>query len=307
MIQTLINSRIDSLPLGVLVYSPDSAPKALVQIVHGMCEHKERYIPLMNYLASRGYASVIHDHRGHGQSVLDGQDLGYMYKGGWKAMVEDILTVQEYFRSLFPPELKLTLLGHSMGSMAVRAFTRRYDSSIDSLIVCGSPSYNPALWAGRALASLMKVFKGDRYRSRLMQKLIFGSYNRPFESEGYSSAWVCSDQDVLKEYHEDPLCHFTFTLNGFGNLLALMQYCYRSKEWKMGNPDLEVHFISGAVDPCMGSRKMFSRASELFVRAGYNKVSLKLYPSMRHEILNEKGKQEVWEDLLEYIAKDSER
>ena len=75
----------------------------------------------------------------------------------------------------------------------------------------------------------------------------------------------------------------------------------------MGNPELEVHFISGAVDPCMGSRKMFSRASELFVRAVYNKVSLKLYPSMRHEILNEKGKQEVWEDLLEYIAKDSER
>lgn len=304
MIQTVIKSRIDSLPLGVLVCTPQSAPKALVQIVHGMCEHKERYIPLMEYLSSLGYASVIHDHRGHGESVLDARDLGYMYKGGWEAMVEDILAVQEYFRSLFPSNLKFTLLGHSMGSMAVRAFVRRYDSRVDSLIVCGCPSYNPGLWAGKALAGVMKVFKGDRFRSRFMQKLVFGSYNRPFSSEGYSSAWVCSDEDVLKEYHEDPLCHFTFTLNGFINLFSLMQYCYRSKEWKMGNPGLEVHFISGAADPCMGSRKMISRAAEVFIRAGYDKVSLKLYPGMRHEILNEKGKQEVWEDFVEYIAED---
>ena len=80
----------DSLRLAGIEVAPDSGgPKGIVQLLHGMCDHKERYLPFMRFLASQGFVCVIHDHRGHGASVRDGSDLGFMYRGGWRAMVDD--------------------------------------------------------------------------------------------------------------------------------------------------------------------------------------------------------------------------
>lgn len=232
MLKRKIEASADGLQLAMLISEPAGEPKGIVQIVHGMCEHKERYIPFMEYLSAHGYICAIHDHRGHGESVLAEEDLGYMYKGGWKALVEDIRLVQNEVKASYPT-LPYTLFGHSMGSMAVRSFTKRYDDSIDTLFVCGCPSRNPAGGAGRLLAGLIGALKGERYRSPLMQRLSFGSFNKPFESEGFPSAWVCSDKETLKAYHNDPYCVFTFTVNGFRNLLDLMRDCYSPKGWKM--------------------------------------------------------------------------
>ncbi|MCQ2541814.1 MAG: alpha/beta hydrolase, partial [Lachnospiraceae bacterium] len=82
-------SDMDGLTIHALRYEPEGEIKGIIQIVHGMCEHKERYTSLMDFLASRGYLCVIHDHRGHGQSIKDKSDLGYMYEAGWRGLVED--------------------------------------------------------------------------------------------------------------------------------------------------------------------------------------------------------------------------
>ena len=297
MLKRKIEASSDGLQLAMLISEPAGEPKGIVQIVHGMCEHKERYVPFMEYLSSHGYICAVHDHRGHGETVRSEEDLGYMYKGGWRALVEDIRLVQNEIKASYPI-LPYTLFGHSMGSMAVRSFTKRYDDSIDTLFVCGCPSYNPAGGAGR----LIGLFKGGHYRSPLLQNLSFGSFNKPFEDEGYPSAWVCSDKDTLEAYHNDPYCMFTFTVNGFKNLLDLMKDCYSPKGWKMSNPNLPVHFISGAEDPCRISDKAIGKAADLMERLGYKNTDLHLYPEMRHEILNETGRLKVWEDVMAKLA-----
>ncbi len=296
-----LKSPADGLELSVLVREAEGGTGSTVQLVHGMCEHKERYIPFMDFLAAHGYTCVIHDHRGHGASVKDPADLGYMYGGGWKAMVEDIGAVAEWTASAFPGRRR-NLLGHSMGSMAVRSFTKRHDDMIDNLFVVGSPSDNPAKGAGRFLAGCISLFRGSRHRPALLQKLSFGSYNKPFRDEGWHSAWVCSDKSILEEYHNDPLCQFRFTANGFSNLMGLMQDCYSPRGWKMANPGLPVHFLSGADDPCMISEKDMMKAVGLMKKVGYASAEVRLYPGMRHEILNENGKETVWNDILERLV-----
>lgn len=300
MINRKIEASSDGLKLTILISEPVGEPKGIVQIVHGMCEHKERYIPFMEYLSTHGYICAIHDHRGHGGTILNEDDLGYMYKGGWKALVEDIKLVQNEVKSCYPV-LPYTLFGHSMGSMAVRSFTKRYDDSIDTLFVCGCPSYNPAVKAGRILAGLIGLFKGDHYRSPLLQKLLFGSFNKPFKNEGYPSAWVCSDKDTLEAYHKDPLCTFTFTVNGFKNLMDLMKDCYSTKGWKVANPRLPIFFISGAEDPCRISDKAIGKAAEQMRGIGYMHTELFLYPGMRHEILNETDRYTAWYNILDVL------
>ena len=301
-----ITSPIDGLKLSVAVIEPETPATGVIQFVHGMCEHKERYFAVMEWFAAKGYVCVIHDHRGHGASVLSMKDLGYMYEGGWKAMVEDIKAVGDWARNRYPG-LPFTLFGHSMGSLAVRSYVKRYDDTVDALFVCGCPSDNPAKGIGKALALITGKTMGWHYRPQLLHKLSFGEYNKPFKDEKdasgkpYRSAWLCTDTKVLDEYDNNPLCQFVFTANGFYNLLGMMQDCYSPKGWKMANPSLPVHFISGADDPCRISDGSFNKAVGLMRNVGYCNVSSKLYPGMRHEILGEKDKLSVWNDILELL------
>lgn len=299
--KSILPSRLDEIPLSVMRCMPDDGiqVKGIVQIAHGMCEHKERFIPFMEYLCGKGYLCVIHDHRGHGESVKSQGDLGYFHTGGWKGIVDDILIINEHIRS-HNPGLPIFLFGHSMGSLAVRSFTKRYDILINGLIVCGSPSRNPATGAGRMLARLIASIKGDRHRPSLIHKMAFESFNSRFVSEG-ENAWLSTDRTIVKEYNNDPLCGYMFTANGFTGLFDLMLDTYSDKGWKVGNPSLPIHFIAGADDPCITSRKDFEKAVGHIRSVGYAKVTSKLYEGMRHEILNETDRMKVWNDVLETL------
>ena len=265
-----IASESDGLEISILLCGPAAGtPKGIVQIVHGMCEHKERYIPFMEYLAANGFFSIIHDHRGHGESVRCSEDLGYFYEGGWTAMIDDIKAVTERVM-------------------------------ISGLIVCGSPSRNSGAGIGKLVARLYAARAGEKCRPKIIQTLAFGSFNRRFRHEGSPNAWVCSDPEIVRNYDADPLCNFQFTAHGFLNLFTIMQDAYSISGWRPRNPSMPVLFISGEDDPCLLSPKKFRQAVRTMQRAGYTDVRSRLYPSMRHEILNEKGKEAVWEDVLTF-------
>jgi alpha-beta hydrolase superfamily lysophospholipase len=93
-----LTSEADGLRLHVLVMEPEGDIRGVVQICHGMTEHKERYEPFMRQLCRNGYAAVIHDHRGHGKSVEKKEDLGYFYDNSGTAIVEDAYQVTDILR-----------------------------------------------------------------------------------------------------------------------------------------------------------------------------------------------------------------
>lgn len=297
------HSEADGLLISVLEVVPEKAPyKGIIQLVHGMSEYKERYLPFMEYLADAGFLSVIHDHRGHGKSVQQKEDLGYMYGGGAKALLQDMLTVNHRIKEKYP-NLPVVLFGHSMGSLAVRAFAAKYDSEIDMLIVCGSPSKNPARVLGTFLAKTEKKIFGARHQSKLIEALSFGSYAARFKNEKSRNAWVCSDPEVYLKYEKDKMCGFTFSDDGYLVLFELLKEAYDTKNWKCTKPNMPVLFVAGEEDPCIGNVRKFGKAVKAMRSAGYTSVRGKLYPGMRHEILNEKGKEQVYRDLLKYIKK----
>lgn len=292
----------DNLPLSVLCSFPAEgvAPVAVLQLVHGMCEYKERYLPFMHYLSDKGFVCVIHDHRGHGETLHGTADLGYFYTGGYRAMVDDILVVTRYIKEQYP-HLPCFLFGHSMGSLAVRSYTKLYDEQIDGLIVCGSPSYNPAGGFGKCLARMIMRCKGDRHRSRFLQWITFGSFNSKFPDAVSPHSWVCSDPEVVRNYDADPKCNFVFTTNGFYNLYSLMLNAYDKRGWAMHRPELPIGFFAGEDDPCIGSVRKFLSAVNRMREVGYKQVAHRLYPHLRHEILHEKGKEHVYEDMYNLL------
>lgn len=296
-------SDVDELELSVLAVVPQKKPyRAVVQLVHGMSEHKERYLPFMEYLAEQGYVSVIHDHRGHGKSIRGSADLGYMYGGGAEAIVRDIGLVNRKIRAELSG-IPLILMGHSMGSLAVRAFVAEHDSCMDMLIVCGSPSYNGAMPLGKAIASVEKAVLGERHRSRLIESISFGPNVWKFRKDKTCTAWICSDPVVAREYETSRLCGFTFTDDAYLALFDLMKRAYDTKHFCCTNPDMPVLFVSGAEDPCLIDVRHFAKAVQAMRSAGYFDVKGKLYPGMRHEILNEKDKYQVYKDIVTYMRR----
>ena len=62
-------SSFDELVISAVIAVPVGNVCGVVQIVHGLNEHKERYYPFMDYLAEEGFITVIHDCRGHDDSL----------------------------------------------------------------------------------------------------------------------------------------------------------------------------------------------------------------------------------------------
>ena len=289
----LISAR-DALPLETLVAYPDNTARGVVQISHGMCEHKERYIPFLEFLTENDYAVILHDHRGHGAAALARGDLGYFGKDGANALVDDLHQVTLEAKKRLPG-IPVYLFGHSMGSLAARAYLLKYEKELSGAFVCGSPAYNPGVHFGIGLARLLSACKGEKSRGKLLKILAFGPYYRAFPQSKCS--WICSDPEVVRAYEASRLCNFTFTNNGFLALFELMKLAYRTSP-PTSCPDLPIHFLSGAQDSCMGGEKGFEKAVGCMLRRGYTRVSGRVYENMRHEILNERGKAQVFSDVL---------
>ena len=316
----VISSAQDGMPVEGMMVIP-SHPRAVLQIAHGMCEHKERYLPFMRYMAERGYLCVIHDHRGHGASRREAvstdadkvlgkkQDipagLGYFGKDGGRFLVRDLHQITRIIKKQYPG-LPYFMMGHSMGSLAVRCYLKKYDRELDGLIVCGCPGKNPMAPLGSVLIQMLQKMKDPHSRSILAVGIFANMFDRPFRAEKLIHAWICSDHTVVEKYNKDPLCNFTFTLNGYESLLWLMRSTYDRKGWELRNPYLPILFVSGEDDPCLGGRKKLLQAVQHLKGRGYDRVSFRMYPGMRHEILNEKGRFRVYHDIA-YFLRKSER
>ena len=295
-------SRWDGLELDLLVLVPEETPKGIFQIHHGMSEYKERYLPFMEYLTEAGYVTAIHDCRGHGKSVKSEKDYGYMYGADADVLVDDAHQVTEYLKERWPG-IPVILFGHSMGSMVVRVYTKKYDRDIDMLIVCGSPGKNDGLKAGQAIAWLQGKIMGEKKKSLLLEGLSFGAFAKKFSKEKSKFSWCCANPDVVRAYEESSMCGFPFTVNGYQALFELMEKTYNEKDWAVNHPEIPVLFVAGSDDPCIGGARKFAQAVQLMRRVGYKDTRGKLYPGMRHEILNECGRKKVYVDILRYTEK----
>lgn len=294
--ETYIESRFDGLPISVLETVPEVGPRAVVYLLHGLCGCKERFLPFMEYLTANGIVCVANDHRGHGGSILCEEDRGYMYNGGAEAVVMDMDAVVDYIKGRYSG-LPIVMLGHSMGSLAARAYMKSHDAKLDALVVCGSPAPNPLAPFGSMIVRMM----GRRRRVGAMQRFASRRYNRRFRKEGYQ-AWTCSDPAVRKAFAEDPRCSFTLTADCAVTLMSLFREAYSKRGWNIAKPHMPVVFLSGDDDPCMISRRKFLKSVDHMRRRGYTDVTSRTYPGMRHEILNETNRMIVWQDIMDYIS-----
>lgn len=285
-----------------LIFKPEGEVKAVLQIAHGMVEFIDRYEGFAKYLCDRGYLVVGNDHLGHGESVNDKKDWGYFAKeNGYQIVLKDLYKLMNIIKEQYPDK-KYFLLGHSMGSFFARLFIIEYGKELDGAIIMGTGQQNKTtLVMGKALIKIIQLFKGDRYRSKFINNMALGAYNKEYEPSKTHCDWLTKDKNIVIAYSKEPKNCFTFTLNGYYNLFSLIERIIDPKDMARMPKDLRVLIVSGEDDPVGNKGKDPKTVYDLFKQVSMNNVDLKLYPNDRHEILNELDKETVYEDLYNWL------
>ncbi|MCF6241218.1 MAG: lysophospholipase [Bacteroidales bacterium] len=277
--------------------------KACLQIAHGMAEHAKRYDDFASFLNKHGFAVYANDHRGHGKTAGSIENLGYFAdEKGFEKVVDDMRVLTDKIKSEFPDK-PVFLLGHSMGSFLSRFYAIEDASKINGLILSGTAG-DPGMLGqiGKLLSNLIAAVSGKKSQTPLMTSLSFGAYNKQFKPNRTDFDWLSRDNEQVDKYVNDPYCGTVFTAGFYKDMLGGLLYVNQNQAIKKMRKDLPVLLISGDKDPVSENGKGVKEVYEKMNKAGLNDVEMKLYPDARHEILNEINKDEVYNDVLNWIT-----
>ena len=286
------------------VWIPDeNTPlRGVIQIVHGMVEYIGRYDRFARYLSSNGFVVAGNDHLGHGLSVAEGGTRGYFAEpDGNECVLRDIHSLHNIMRVRYP-ELPYFILGHSMGSFLTRQYIGRYAGYLAGAVIMGTGTIPPAvLDFGIMLCRAEARLHGWKYVSRAVIDISSASNNKRIPDAKTPSDWLSTDEEIVRAFCADPLCGFSFTVNGYYNMFRSIRDCQSKRRIRLIPKDLPLLLVSGKEDPIGNYGDGVWKAYRAYVNAGIREVSYKLYPGDRHEILNEKDREQVYEDLLEWF------
>lgn len=281
---------------------PEGKVLGVLQICHGMVEYINRYHDFAEYMTENGYYVVGHDHLGHGKSVLSADYLGYFAeKDGNACVIADIhklrlLTAEKY------QDVPYIMLGHSMGSFLLRQYLGTYAEGLSAAIIMGTGQQpGVILSAGKVICRLIAGVKGWTYRSKLVNNMAIGSYNKRFEAENCPAAWLSKDTESTMKYAGDPLCTYIFTVNAYYNMFTGMSIMNKQEKAGKLRKDLSLLLVAGEDDPVGNFGKSVDNLYDFYKKCGIQDVQQKLYKEDRHEILNELDKAVVYEDILRWI------
>ena len=279
------------------VWRPEGAPRAVVQIVHGLAEHSSRYARLAEALTGAGYAVYAHDHRGHGPKCR-AEDLGFFAeRDGWRRLLDDIDAVAARIEA-DAPGLRRVFFGHSMGSFLGQRYIAEQGGRLAAAVLSGTAGPPPAIAAvGKRIVGFERWRLGPRGKSPLVQALLFGEQNKAFKPARTAYDWLSRDAAEVDAYVADPHCGFALTNQLAADLVEAL-FDLASPALAARVPKLlPIYVFSGSRDPVGAKLQILL---DVYRAAGLD-VTAKIYPDARHETLNETNREEVTRDLLGWL------
>lgn len=256
---------------------PADAPRAVVQLLHGVGEYATRYERFAQALAAAGYTVYADDHRGHGATGLgqwggDSARLGRLGPGGVRAAIAAIVQLAGIIRDE-NPAVPLVLFGHSLGSLFAQ-----------KIIGADASRYDAVILSATAYRTLTDMNGGD-----------LNARHKHLGTTGHE--WLSRDPEVWAAFAADPLTFDATVLKLFGlpDTLRLLGTPRRL------NRDLPMLIMIGEEDPLGGPASIRKLAAAYEKRGGLTDVTVTVYPGARHETLNETNQAEVRADVVAWL------
>ncbi|MCD8206104.1 MAG: alpha/beta hydrolase [Clostridia bacterium] len=289
------------------VWRPEGKPKGIIQIIHGMAEYGGRYAPTAEFFVENGYLVGADDHLGHGETAKAPELLGYFCDDDPVGTVMKDLRKFTFKLREIEPDAPLFILGHSMGSFFARLYAASFGVDLAGAVIMGTGYQSSFMTgAGLCLASLTGAFRGKMYRSKFLDSVAFGSYNKKLRPERTPFDWLSVMSEIVDRYIEDPFCGFTFTVNGFKTLFSVVRLACKKETFLLTPKSLPLYIVSGSDDPVGGYGKGVEKVYDMYADAGMEDLSMMIYRDTRHEILNDVSAMQVRDDLLEFFSSHGE-
>jgi alpha-beta hydrolase superfamily lysophospholipase len=257
------------------------APRAVLQVAHGMAEHAQRYPGPLTPLMEAGWIIYSQDHRGHGDTAPSKEALGDFGPDGAEAVIDDTVRLTGIARAE-TPDLPLILLGHSLGSFFAQAYVFDHADKIDGLVLSGTAAF------------------GDRAATPRP-----GGPNAAIVNPRTDYDWLSRDEAEVDAYIADPLCGFARQPSAAESFARVSRRLGDPAEIAKIPKDLPIYVFVGDKDPINRELELLHPLVDRYRAAGLERLTVKIYPGGRHEMLNETNRAEVVEDLsawLESIA-----
>lgn len=293
------------------LWLPAGTPRAYVQIVHGMVEYIGCYRHMAERLTAAGFAVAGIDQLGHGRTTPDPARRGvYDHKQAAYQIVEDQHLLRGLVERRLGAQVPTFVLGHSMGSFVTRCYIDRHGEGLAGAIIMGT-GWQPGYMLGmtRFLTSAIALFHGWDYRSRFIDNLGVGGYNKAFEGTGAKTGyeWLSRDEARPVAYAKDPDCGWTFSLSGYYMIAGLLGEAESPERIAAVPKALPVLILSGADDPVGVRGAGPTTAYEAYRKAGLTDVTLHLYEGARHELQNETCKDAVFAEIVDWVGSRAAR
>lgn len=285
---------------GFVWLKEQSIHKGVVLICHGMAEHINRYDNFCRFLADNNYIVYGYDQRGHGSNVEDVKDIGYISDTNhFEILVSDVYEMVNHIKKN-NPNIPIILFGHSLGSFISQRFIELYGTIINGVILSGTTMNNSfTINSGLVVTKIINRLKGRKYRSKFVHNLSIGSYNKKFKPNRTPSDWLSKNEDIVDEYNSDKYCGGIFPASYYMDLLEGFKNI--NKNIEIIPKDLPIYMFSGEKDPVGAMGKNVTKLYNKYKVSGIKSVTLKLYKDGRHEMLNELNKEDVYNDVLEWL------
>jgi len=265
---------------------PATKPWAALQIAHGMGEHALRYARFAEACVANGIEVWANDHRGHGRSAKNKDQLGDFAPGGWDALVADMAALAQRIHGE-RKNIPLVLLGHSMGSFAAQQFVLDHSDPIAALALSGSAA-------------------ADSLPVRLEGEVDLTAINAAFEPARTPFDWLSRDEAEVDKYIADPLCGFGAKKDSVLSMARSLARTIDGSALARIRKDLPVYIFAGDRDPVNNKLAGLKPVAERYRAAGLKDVRERYYKDGRHEMLNETNRDEVIADFLGWM-KDAVR
>ncbi len=290
-----------------VIWEPEAQPVGILQISHGITEHIGRYERLAAACTERGLVVCGNDHIGHGRSLPEDKPIRTYFgpEGSWDFLVGDARTMNTIMRKELP-NLPLCLLGFSLGSFVVRNALFQYPDCADAAILAGTGQQSPlALSIARRIARSEAKKHGYEAVTETITRLTYDGYNKKFAPVQSKFDWLLADEAAREEFLQDPLRGEDFTVGAFSELLRGMGRSIDSKLVGHMNRQAPVLLLSGGDDPVGDFGKGVEKTKRFLERQGVERVEMKLYPGLRHDILHEAPREEIYQYLIDWVLRNN--
>lgn len=284
----------------------EGKPLANVIIMTGMQETSSRYDEFAKYLNKEGFEVYCIDTFGQGENVLpDLSNLGIMPKSGFRKQVQVVDALVQKLRITCLPTF---IFSHSMGSFLAQDYIQRYTHHVSKVVLCGSDGKNGAVGLGYALARIIVRDKNREKEAKFLGKLMFGNFNKGIKNPRTPYDWLSVNEENVDRYIADPLCGGAAN-NGFClEFLKGLNRLYKRKFLEKIRKDLDIFIICGEGDPVSKYGKGVEKLEKMYTKKlRLKNVKTKIYPNMRHELLQETDREMVFKDIADFFKADLEK